>query len=158
MKFEYKFSQDIETVATQLTDPQFLVDRAIALGALSAEGDVIEEGGRRELTLARTLENDLPRFVAKILGATQHLEVKEIWQRNGDEWEGTSEAKALGKPVVVRINFKLVATAKGCTFCADPGAQVSIPLIGKKIEKFLNGKVLEEMTTDMDYTSEQLSA
>lgn len=158
MKFEYEFSQDIASVFEHLTDPQFIVDRSIALGALSSEGEMIEEDDRRELTLTRKLENDVPAFVAKIMGAEQSLEIKEIWEREGDDWAGTSDTKAVGKPVDIHVDFKLVSTNKGCKFTADIKAKVAIPLIGRKIEKFAQEQVFEEMTADMGYTSDQLSA
>jgi hypothetical protein len=45
MAVDFEFEHDAQTVYEALTDPDFLVDRCLALGELSAECDVEESEG-----------------------------------------------------------------------------------------------------------------
>ncbi|MFQ3324680.1 MAG: hypothetical protein ACI90U_002510 [Pseudomonadales bacterium] len=65
MKIDYDFNALLEAVTELLTDPQILVDRCLALGGLSAEGESSGDDDRLVIKTSRGLEADLPSFVKK---------------------------------------------------------------------------------------------
>ncbi len=152
MEVNYEFNHDIEAVAALLTDPQFLVDRCLAMGGLTAEGNATATEGGLEINTTRELKQNLPSFVAKIMGAVQHVELNEVWQQDSDGWSGNWTADITGQPITIQSDFVLKSTANGCCYIANPQSKVRIPLIGKKVEKFINGQSSDSLIADLDYT------
>ena len=107
MPVTFDFDNDAQTVYETLTDPQFLVDRCIALGELSAECDIEESGSVITIKLVREIKRDLPRALAKVFNPVQTIEMTETWMPNGDNWSGNWVLKVLGQPVTVFGDFEL---------------------------------------------------
>ncbi|MEH6584551.1 MAG: DUF2505 family protein, partial [Halioglobus sp.] len=63
MTVSFDFDQDAQTVYDTLTDPQFLVDRSLALGELSAECEVEESESLTVVKLTREVSRDLPKIL-----------------------------------------------------------------------------------------------
>ena len=84
MSSTFLIEENIETVFSLLTDPDFLVDRSLAVGELSAEVEVEELGPITTIIMTREVERELPKFLAKLFNTKQVLHVKETWQPEGD--------------------------------------------------------------------------
>lgn len=159
MTVEFDFDQDTQTVYETLTDPEFLVDRCLALGELSAECDLEEEDGNATLTLVREISRDLPKLLARVFDTVQVTEMTENWIPAGKGWRGDWTMKVRGQPVTIFADFELVPTRKGCRYSVSHRARAEIPLLGKKIEKFIldqtSGGATDELTYLRDYLDEQ---
>ena len=156
MKVDYDFNASLDAVAELLTDPQFLVDRCLALGGISATGQSNEENGRLVIETSREVEADLPSIVKKILGSVTTLDLLEVWQRDGDGWRGTWDVSIKGQPINVHADFELMPAGEGCSYSADAKVTAKVPLIGKKIEKSLEGTIANDLLADLEYTNNQL--
>lgn len=156
MKINYDFTAPLDAVAELLTKPQFLVDRCLALGGLSATGDSSEDDGRIVIKTTRELEADLPSIVKKLLGSVTTLDLVEVWEKNGDGWGGTWDVEIKGQPISVHGDFELLPTSEGCHYSADAKVTAKVRLIGKKIEQSLEGTIATDLVADLDYTNDQL--
>jgi hypothetical protein len=154
----FEFDQDVPTVYQTLTEPQFLVDRCLALGELSAECDVEDDGDSTTVTLVREVSRDLPRVLAKLFDALQVTDMTEHWQATADGWQGEWTLDVRGQPVTVSASFELVPLANGCRYTVSHRAKAKIPLVGKQVEKYILGQTADGATDELQYLRDHLSA
>ena len=158
MAVSYDFKHDVDTVYEVLTDPQFLVDRSLAIGELSAECDVEETDSGAVISLTREVERDLPKILAKIFDPVQILQMTETWRENGDSWEGEWTIEVQGQPVTITGDFKLVPTAGGSRYTVGHKAKAKVPLVGKQVEKYILGQTTEGANDELAYAGEYLDS
>ncbi|MEH6551079.1 MAG: DUF2505 domain-containing protein [Pseudomonadales bacterium] len=156
MPVSREFGQNIDTVFELLTDPQFLVDRCLALGELSAECEIFEDGDHILVELTREVTRDLPSFLARIFDPVQTMSMKETWSPDGDGWSGHWTVIIEGQPVSINADFSLKPAANGCIYTVSHKAKAKIPLIGGKLEKFIQGQSIEGAEAELSYLKEHL--
>lgn len=153
VKFDYE--QDLQTVLDALTDPEFLVDRCLALGELSAECEAEEDEQGITLNLVREIQRDMPRALAKVFGSTQVTDMTEQWWPDGDGWSGHWTMNVRGQPVTIKADFALQPQGNGCRYSVSHSAKAMIPLLGRQVEKFIlsqtAGGARDELTYLQDY-------
>ena len=98
-----KFSKSVDEVWAVLCDPDFRVDRSIALGELSAECDIEEDGDTVKIHMVREVVRELPSVLAKIFNPKQTLEFVETWRSVKNGWEGSMEIEIKNQPVQLGI-------------------------------------------------------
>ena len=157
MALSYQFNHDLEAVFELLTDPNFLVDRSLELGDLSAECEVEEDGEITLVRMTREIERQLPGFAAKIISGNQMLRIEERWQSAGDSVSGSYTATIDGQPMTLSAKFSLDATDTGCVYSVEHRAKVKIPLIGGRLEKYIASQLGIEVTKELDYVSNALA-
>lgn len=157
MPVDFPLKHDVQTVYETLTDPDFLVDRCLALGELSAECEVEEEeGGATIITLVREIQRDLPRLLVKFFDPVQVMDMTETWIPTGKGWRGSWEMKVRGQPVTVGADFELVPAAGGCRYRVSHRANAKIPLAGKAVEKYILGETSGGARDELSYLGRYL--
>jgi hypothetical protein len=156
MSVSYEFDHDVQTVYETLTEPQFLVDRCLALGELSAECEVEEDEHSTVVKLVREVSRDLPRVLAKLFDAVQVTDMVETWQPDGEGWRGTWELDVRGQPVTVAASFQLEPTSTGSRYTVSHSARAKIPLVGKQVEKYILGQTASGATDELVYLRDYL--
>jgi len=157
MTVSFEFDHDVETVYETLTEPQFLVDRCLALGELSAECDVEEDDNYTTVNLVREISRDLPRIMAKLFDPVQVMDMQERWQAQGDAWRGDWTMDVRGQPVAISASFELVPTNSGCRYSVTHRVKAKIPLVGKQVEKYILGQSSDGATDELTYLRDYLS-
>lgn len=153
----FEFKQDVQTVYETLTEPQFLVDRCLALGELSAECEVEEDQDNTTVSLVREVSRDLPRVLAKLFDAVQVTDMTEHWQAAKEGWRGKWTLDVRGQPVTVSASFELVPVKNGCRYTVSHRAKAKIPLLGKQVEKYILGQTTDGATDELQYLSDYLA-
>lgn len=156
MTSHYSFSGSAEKVFDLLTDPDFLVQRCVALGEKNIQCDVESEGRKTRVILARTIKRDLPAVLAKLFGAENRMVMTEHWEAVGNSWMGHYAVEVEGQPVTLSAKFKLKPTEGGCEYSIDYSCKAKIPLVGGKVEAFILGQTEEGMRREMDYLCTRL--
>jgi len=156
MSVSYEFDHDVQTVYETLTEPQFLVDRCLALGELSAECEVEEDEHSTVVKLVREVSRDLPRVLAKLFDAVQVTDMVEKWQPDGEGWRGTWELDVRGQPVTVAARFQLEPTSTGSRYTVSHSVKAKIPLVGKQVEKYILGQTASGATDELAYLRDYL--
>lgn len=156
MSVSYEFDHDVQTVYETLTEPQFLVDRCLALGELSAECEVEEDEHSTVVKLVREVSRDLPRVLAKLFDAVQVTDMVETWQPDGEGWRGTWELDVRGQPVTVAASFQLEPTSTGSRYTVSHSVKAKIPLVGKQVEKYILGQTASGATDELAYLTDYL--
>ena len=157
MTVSFEFDHDVEIVYEALTEPQFLVDRCLDLGELSAECDVEEDEECTTVNLMREIRRDLPRIMAKLFNPVQVMDMQELWQAQGDGWRGEWTMDVRGQPITISANFELVPTKTGCRYSVTHRAKAKIPLVGKQVEKYILGQTGDGATDELTYLRDYLS-
>lgn len=151
MSVYHDFNHDTDSVYELLTDPQFLVDRCIALGELSADCDFEEDGDEVIIRLTREVQRDLPRVLAKLFDPVQVMDMTERWQPDGEGWSGDWSMEVRGQPVTITAKFKLAPTAGGCRYSVSHRVKANIPLVGGRVEKYILGQTGDGARAELDY-------
>ncbi len=156
MTVKFDLDQDVQTVYETLTDPDFLVDRCLALGELSAECDVEEGEGETVVNLVREIKRDLPSMLAKVFGAVQVTEMQERWTPCAGGWRGRWTMTVRGQPVTISADFELRETPGGCRYSVSHKAKAAIPLLGGKVEKYILQQTSGGATDELNYLRDYL--
>jgi len=157
MSIEYRFKAGADKVFDRLTDADFLVDRCLALGELSADCTVEEEDDEVVITLTREVERHLPAFLSRIFDSRQTVEMVERWNTRGATLEGRFTLKVEGQPVTVEAVMTLEPEGKGgCVYSVEHSAKASIPLIGRRVESFIIGQTEAGARAELDYLAKAL--
>lgn len=157
MSFTYPFTQSADDVFALFSDPDFLVERSLALGEESAEVEVEESGSKVIITMRREVVRDLPKFLAKLFNPRQVLHVTETWQKIGENYIGKSEFTVEGQPVKVNTSTSIKSTDEGCEFTISYKAKANIPLVGGKVEKFIITNCEEGTQKEVEFTQSRLT-
>ena len=105
------FDHDVEAVFKALTDPEFLVDRNLAIGEISAEYNKKEDEGTTTLHAVRQVRRTLPGVLAKLFDPVNVMDMTENWQADGDGWSGDWTLDICDQPVIITGQFNLVPPA-----------------------------------------------
>ncbi len=157
MPVKFDFKHDLQTVYDTLTDPDFLVDRCLALGELSAECEAEEDDEGLTLTLVREIQRDMPRALAKVFGSSQVTDMTEQWWPDGDGWSGHWTMSVRGQPVTIEADFELQPQGKGCRYSVSHSAKAKIPLVGRQVEKFILSQTAGGAEDELAYLRDYLA-
>lgn len=157
MSVEFNFSHSAEDVFELFCDPDFLVERCMAIGELSADVEVEEDDtGKITVSMTREVKRELPSFLAKMFNPQQTVYLKETWQQIGDNFTGKGEITVEGQPVSIKTSFTLKSTDNGSVFSIKYAPKASIPLIGGRVEKFIEGQSEKDVLKELEFTAKKL--
>lgn len=146
-----KLNHNVDQVWAVLCDPDFRVERSIALGELSAECDIEEDGGDVKVHMVREVVRELPSVLAKIFSAKQTLEFVETWTACKNGWQGKLLIDVRNQPVELTATISLLATAGGCEYSVAHKCKAKIPLVGGKVEKFVLSQTDSGALDELNY-------
>jgi hypothetical protein len=158
MSLRYRFNSDVETVFELLTDPDYLVQRSIDMGEASADCEVSDVGeDETVIEITRKVEQELPAFLSKIFSPSQTVKQSECWKRAGGKFVGNYDIQIHGQPVEVHSSFKLEPTSSGCEYSVDHNVSVKIPVIGKKVGKFVQTQTEDGILRQLEHAKAKLA-
>lgn len=156
MAVQFDYDSDVQSVYEALTEPQYLVDRSLAMGELSAECEAEEDQGITTVNLMREVSRDLPKILAKMFDSVQLMDMTETWREKGDGYAGEWEILIRGQPVAITAEFELVPTRSGCRYSVTHKARAKIPLVGKQVEKYILGQTADGARQELEYLRDYL--
>lgn len=156
MTIEYALEHPAERVYALLTDKTFLAERIEAVGEDPPTIKISKKGGKVEIELQRAARRDLPKVAAKLIGSVQNFTMKESWEPDGDGWSGSYLIEFDGVPGHVAADFDLYPTDDGCVYSITHKPRVTVPVIGKTLEKILASQVEDGCDAEIDYLVEVL--
>lgn len=158
MSVEFSFQHSADTVFDLMCDPDFLVERSIALGELSADAEVDEdEKGKIFVSMRREVKQDLPAFLAKLFKPQQFISMKEEWQQIGESYIGKGEFVVEGQPVTVKTEMTIKPKGKGCVYSITHKPKAQIPMVGGKVEKYIQGNCEDGSRKELEYIARHLA-
>jgi hypothetical protein len=155
VSFDYEY--DVDTIHELLTDPQFLVERSLAIGELGADCEIEDEGETTVINLEREVERELPSILAKIFDPIQVLDMTERWRESGDGWTGDWTIQVRGQPVTIMGEFALAPTAAGCRYTVSHSVKARVPLVARQVEKYILSQTQDGARQELQYTADYLA-
>lgn len=157
MSLEFTFKHPADVVFDLLCDPDFLVERSIAIGELSADAEVEEDdSGKITVRMRREVKQELPAFLAKLFSPQQTITMTDEWRLVGSNYVGKGDFEVVGQPVNVKTEMTLKPQGNGCVLSIKYKPTAKIPLIGGKVEKFIEGNCEEGSLKEMKYAEARL--
>ncbi len=158
MSLEFTFNHSVDEIFDLFCDPDFLVERSMALGEISADAEVEEDdSGKITVKMRREVKQDLPAFLAKLFNPQQVITMTDEWRLVGNNYVGKGEFLVEGQPVNVKVEMTLKPQGKGCVYSIKYKPTAKIPLIGGKVEKFIQGNCEEGTMKELKYMAAQLA-
>ncbi|WP_373089000.1 DUF2505 domain-containing protein [Zhongshania sp.] len=158
MAVRCQFDRSIDEVWALLCDPDFRVERSIALGELSAECDVEERGEQVTVKMSREVVRELPSVLARVFNSQQSLVFVETWQHKDGGWEGKMSIEIKKQPVQLGATMSLLPTASGCEYIVSHHCKAKIPLVGGKVEKYVLSQTDDGALDELNYLKAKLTA
>jgi len=156
MTIRTSFEQDAAAVFKAMTNPEFLVDRNLALGEISAEYEVSEDKNSTTLTAVREVRRDLPGVLGKLFDPINVMDMIENWQAEGDGWKGEWSLQIREQPVTVTGQFELVPSDTGCTYSVSHRVKARMPFVSGQIEKYVRTQTARGATDELEYLRKYL--
>jgi hypothetical protein len=156
MSVKRRFDADVETVSNLMTDPDFVVERCLGIGELSAECRAETDGDAVTLDTTRVARQDLPAFLTRLVGEEQTLKVHEVWQTVGDGRKGRYTVRSTMAPIEIEGRFTLRPAGSGSVYTVEHRFHVPIPLIAGRIEKVLRRQITATVEAELEFAAERL--
>lgn len=138
VNFEHKYSVDVDSLFALFQDPDFIIERYLQTGALSAS--ILELSADEEVLIRveREVQVDVPAFLSKFMHPTTRVVQTERWHGEaGGPYLNDMQVEISGTPVKLHVSMELLAKGKGCVNRVEIEAKCGIPLIGGKIADFV---------------------
>ena len=157
MAVEYTFNASVETVFALLSDADFLVDRCLAQGEISAECTVEDDSEQLVIAMTRVVERALPPVLARLLDTRQTLEHVERWRQSKDGRRGSLSIKLRGHAINVEAELRLRPDSNGgCTYSVSHVVEANMPLIGRRVESHLMTQMETSAHSELAYLDTML--
>jgi hypothetical protein len=154
----FNFKQDANTVYAFVSDAEAVRKRSEAFGDRDIRIDVKEAGGAKTVTNTRLVTADVPGFMKKLFNPTNTVVDAKAWRADGDKWVGKLDVDVQGTPTELHGTITIAPAGGGCTYTVDFKGTAKVPLIGKKIEAYVEEQSAKGMREEYEYNQKQLDA
>ncbi|MGA7687842.1 MAG: DUF2505 domain-containing protein [Jiangellales bacterium] len=139
------FPADADAVFAMLTDEQYVMRKATAMGALEHDVSVTPlAGGGARIRLERTLPAMVPDFVRPLVGDTIRVVQTEDWgpARPDGARTGRMTATISAAPVNLSGELTLEPSDGSSIHRIEADVRAKVPFVGAKIEKAIGEVIL----------------
>lgn len=155
----FKFKQDVQTVYAFVSNAEEVRKRSVAFGDRDIRIDVSEAGGTKTVSNTRLVTADVPGFMKKLFNPTNTVVDKKAWRTEGDKVIGKLDVDVQGTPTELHGTITIApAAGGGSTYTIDFKGTAKIPLIGGKVEAYVEEQSAKGMREEFDYNQKQLDA
>ena len=153
MQFTFSFPISAEDIFSQITSPQFLVERCLELGSLDAKCQS-DNQHLPILTIVRKEKAELPAMMKKVLGDEQIIKTQQEWSETEESFDNVSTSTIDGAPIKIKATQSLYNLEEGSEISVELKVKANIPLVGKKVEAMVATKIRDELIREFDYLIE----
>ena len=130
----YHYDCDVDTLFDQVTNEASLKAKYESCGARNISFTQCDSSGdTRTIKWQRDMPADPPGFAKKFMSEWNTLTETLVWTRSGDQVKGKYTGQVKGVPGSLSGDFTIKADGDGCVEVIAMGADVKVPLVGKKI-------------------------
>lgn len=155
----YDYEHDVDTVFNLLTDEDYYKARCESQGEKNVKVTKVEAGDEITMTIERTVVRDLPKVLAKMFSNENTIVSTLKWKDHGEGQKKTGHynADVKGQPVTISAEFELVPRGDRCEYVISHSAKAKVPLVGKKIEKFIIEQTEATVPEEVAYDKQRLA-
>lgn len=154
----HEYEQPIETVIGVFTDPEFYLEKFEGVGARNVEVlSSSDDEGVFTIETRREVPLDVPGALKTFLGAWTTVLQNEEWIEGEDgEYLNEIEINSEGVPALITGTMTLVSTEAGCVNEVVMEIDCRVPLVGRKLEKFVAESTEEQLDAEYEFIREYL--
>lgn len=157
----HTFDAPIERVWAMVTDPASHLAKAERAGHENVEivEEQVDDRGIR-IRIARDVTLELPGFARKVLSPRNHVVSTDEWRDQGDgTYGGTFTTDFRGAPIDLQGRTRIAPDGpERTTYEVEIDVAVKVPVIGKKLERWAEGDVEEQMENEFAAGDEWLAS
>jgi len=154
-------SASVENIHSAFTDKQYWLARITAYGGdtMTLDSLIVDDGGTVAVTTTQDLRHELlPGVLAKVFPGDLKVIRREIWRPvEGRRVHGDVSITASGAPASGVGSAVLAPIAEGSRLRFSGMVQVSIPLVGGRIEKYIGVQIAKEIPEVQRFTTNWIS-
>jgi hypothetical protein len=154
------YSDAPTAVHAAFADPAYWQARIISVGGAGSEInslDITDSGIEVHLTQA-IAEEHLPSIVKKVKSGDLTVQRTEIWEPfDGTAASGAFTAVVAGTPIRMHGTHSLNGSGSSATVQTTGQAQVSVPIIGGKIEQIIADNITRLLSIEQDFTAQWMA-
>ena len=154
----HEYEHPIEKVIEVFRDPDFYLDKFEGVGARKVEVlSSSDEDGVFTIETQREVPLEVPSALKAFLGAWTTVLQNEEWVEGEDgEYLNALEINSEGLPAVITGSMTLTPTDEGCVNEVVMDIDCAIPLIGRKLERFVADSTEEQLEAEYEFIQEYL--
>jgi len=156
---EQRYTQSVDAVLAKYTDPAFLQRKYETLGRQDIrllEHTHDAQRVRLHFAYSDAVDIKVPDFARKFLPERQHIEQITEWDLASRT--GRLQVDPKGSPAKLAATMQLADAGSGCVNRIAWQVNVSVPLLGTKLEKLLVEGLRQKAQQDQKITQRLLSA
>lgn len=157
MTIHADYELPVKPIFEAMTDPNFLIDRNLALGEISSECEAEQSSGKIVISAVREVRRDLPGALAKLFNPVNVMDMTEQWDAKEKGWQGHFTMDVRDQPVTIFGSFELVPTETGCRYSVTHRVEVTIPFVGRQVQKYILGQTAKGATDELEYLRQYLA-
>lgn len=145
-----------DAVWAMMTDPDYVVGKGMAQGALEVEAEVSEdETGAAVIVSRRSLPAELPQFARALVGETVQLVETQTWSAPTADGSRSADLEVTfgSSPVSIHGSMRLEPTATGARTTIEATAKSSVPFIGGKVEHLTRDQTLRAIGKEGEFAA-----
>ena len=156
----HRYDGSVDAVLRFFVDPDIVKTKYVGTGARNVEFLQLDDrDGVSVIRTRREVPADVPALLKKFLGAWNTVLQTERWRATDDGgWLCALEVDVVRVPVTVRGTLTLRPEGEGCVNDVRIDIACGIPLLGRKLERFVAGDTKKAMDAEFAYISRQLEA
>lgn len=159
MNAEYSYPYSAEKIYELLTDPDFLTERSEYNGEKNVSAELYDDDGKDLVKLHVERELELPAFLKKLFRSYQIIDINELWSIVGSSYIGKAEYEVEGQPVHISTETIIKDdNAGGSVIFVGVKAKASVPLVAKKVEKFICENFLDTAKNSFAYITTHMES
>ena len=155
-RIDQRLDHSVETVYAKLVNPAYLEARAKASGERNIQLDVAEAGDGHAIEMSRDVESEIPSFAKKFFNPVNRIEETTTWRADGDAKRARYRI-VVGSRVTLTGTLALEPRGDGSQFVEEFDVEVKVPLIGKRVAKFVTGETEEAIRKNLRFLERELA-
>lgn len=154
----HEYEHPIDTVIGAFTDPDFYLEKFEGVGARNVEVlSSSDEDGVFAIETQREVPLDVPGALKTFLGSWTTVLQNEEWIEGEDgQYLNEIEINSEGVPALITGTMTLTPTGEGCINEVVMEIDCRIPLVGRKLEKFVAESTEEQLDAEYEFIQEYL--
>lgn len=157
MALQFTLPCDADAAQARLSDPDFVVQRAIDLGELAADAELVEDDEVVKLVQRRRAYRVLPNAVRLLVSAEMEMTVTETWSAFEDgSWSCEQIAEIEDQPITIFGDIQLLPADDGCLYRIEQRVRATILILGPTIQNYVLGEAQKAMERELGYLKQSL--
>jgi len=152
LHLSFDLAAGAQDVARMLADPEFVLAKVVASGALDQQVDVVGTAGSEfTVTTRRSLPTDqIPANFRPLVGSRLDVRQVEAWEAatDDDHRRGTVVVEISGAPVRLVGTTALVGAGGRTSLTYDGEIKASIPLFASSVEEAASGAIRSALAAE----------